>query len=126
MGGNLLAFWGDGYGSSRFSFDSEGKRNGAKIAVEFDPAWYARTRTAIAVDRLPHVWRRVDFAYLGESYFMPHEFLKQIKGVEVRRPVLDFDAAARKLQHTVFCVDDVPLAFTLKRSRFTRPIAMKK
>ena len=55
MGENLLAFWGDGYGSSRFSFDSEGKRNGAKIAVEFDPAWYARTRTAIAVDRLPHV-----------------------------------------------------------------------
>lgn len=49
----------------------------------------------------------MDFAYLGESYFMPHEFLKQIKGVEVRRPVLDFDAAARKLQHTVFCVDDV-------------------
>ena len=68
----------------------------------------------------------MDFAYLGESYFMPHEFLKQIKGVEVRRPVLDFDAAARKLQHTVFCVDDVPLAFTLKRSRFTMPIAMKK
>ena len=26
---------------------------------------------------------------------MPHEFLKQIKGVEARRPVLDFDAAAR-------------------------------
>ena len=38
---------------------------------------------------------------------MPHEFLKQIKGGEVRRPVLGFDAAARKLQHAVFCVDDV-------------------